>query len=112
MLPLQGTAIRLSADNFFVTRGLSQPPRTVETLAVSVARSYTASSDAVWLTPVSAAQADLDTGVLSALPVSMTGSEELVGLTLRADASPTDAQHLVLTVIRQLAAVRRGQMTV
>jgi LysR family pca operon transcriptional activator len=109
VLPLQGTAIRLTADNFFVTRGLSQPPRTVETLAVSVARSYTAHSDAVWLTPVSAAQADLNTGVLSALPVSMNGSEELVGLTLRADATPSDAQHVVLTAIRQLAAARRQQ---
>jgi LysR family pca operon transcriptional activator len=111
VLPLQGTAIRLTADNFFVTRGLSQPPRTVETLAVSVARSYTANSDAVWLTPLSAAQADLDAGLLSALPVSMNGSEELVGLTLRADATPTDAQHVVLTAIRQLAAVRRAQLT-
>ncbi len=111
VLPLQGTAIRLTADNFFVTRGLSQPPRTVETLAVSVARSYTANSDAVWLTPVSAAQADLNTGVLSALPVNMNGSEELVGLTLRADATPSDAQRVVLTAIRQLAAMRRGQMT-
>ena len=111
VLPLQGTAIRLTADNFFITRGLSQPLRTVETLAVSVARSYTANSDAVWLTPVSAAQADLDAGVLSALPVSMTGSEELVGLTLRADAAPTDAQHVVLTAIRQLAVVRRAQLT-
>lgn len=108
VLPLQGTAIRLTADNFFVARGLTQPPRTVETLAVSVARSYTASSDAVWLTPVSAVQADLDAGMLSALPVSMNGSEELVGLTLRADATPTDAQHVVLTAIRQLAALRRG----
>lgn len=111
VLPLQGTAIRLTADNFFITRGLSQPPRTVETLAVSVARSYTASSDAVWLTPVSAAQADLDAGVLSALPVSMTGSEELVGLTLRADATPNDAQRVVLTAIRQLAGKRRAQLT-
>ena len=78
---------------------------------MSVARSYTAHSDAVWLTPVSAAQADLNTGVLSALPVSMNGSEELVGLTLRADATPTDAQHLVLTVVRELAVVRRAQPT-
>ena len=111
VLPLQGTAIRLTADNFFVARGLSQPLRTVETLAVSVARSYTANSDAVWLTPASAAQADLDAGVLSALPVSMHGTEELVGLTMRADATPTDAQHLVLTVVRELAVVRRAQPT-
>ncbi len=111
VLPLQGTAIRLTADNFFVARGLSQALRTVEMLAVSVARSYTANSDAVWLTPASAAQADLDAGVLSALPVSMHGTEELVGLTMRADATPSDAQHVVLTAVRQLAAVRRGQVT-
>jgi LysR family pca operon transcriptional activator len=111
MLPLQGTAIRLAADNFFVARGLSQPLRTVETLAVSVARSYTTNSDAVWLTPASAAQADLDAGVLCALPVSMHGTEELVGLTMRADSTTNDAQHMVMTAVRQLAAVRRGQMT-
>jgi LysR family pca operon transcriptional activator len=111
VLPLQGTAIRLTADHFLVTCGLRLPPRTLETLAVSVARHYAASSDAVWLTPASAAQAELDAGLLCALPVSMNGSDELVGLTLRADTVPTDAQHAVLTAIRQLAAVRREQLS-
>lgn len=108
ILPTQGTAIRHTADGFFLTRGLALPARTIETLSVSIARGYTLQSDAVWVSPLGAVRPDLDSGALLQLPVSMAGTEELVGLTLRADMAPTAAQQALIANIRQLAEERRG----
>jgi LysR family pca operon transcriptional activator len=108
ILPTQGTAIRHTADGFFLTRGLALPVRTIETLSVSIARGYALQSDAVWVSPLGAVRPDLDSGALLRLPVSMAGTEELVGLTLRADMAPTAAQQALMANIRQLAAERRS----
>lgn len=108
ILPTLGTAIRHTADNFLLTRGLGALVRTVETLSVSGARNYTVRSDAVWFSPRGAVQQDLDSGLLAALPVSMAGTEELVGMSLRADMAPTVAQAEVIGALRLLAAAHRG----
>ena len=107
-MPTPGTAIRHTADSFLLTRGLGPLARTVETLSVSVARSYTSQSDALWFAPLGAVRPDLDSGTLLPLPVSMAGTEELVGLSLRADMLPTQAQSEVMSAVRLLAAERRG----
>jgi len=108
ILPTQGTAIRHTADSFLLTRGLGPLVRTVETLSVTGARNYTVRSDAVWFAPRGAVQQDLDSGLLAALPVSMAGTEELVGMSLRADMAPTVAQAEVIGALRLLAAAHRG----
>ena len=107
ILPLQGTAIRHTADSFLLTRGLASPARTIETLSVSISRNYTVASDAVWLGPWGAVRPDLDSCLLVQLPVNMAGSEELVGLTLRADKAATPAQQEVINTIHALAAERQ-----
>jgi LysR family pca operon transcriptional activator len=109
ILPTPGTAIRQTADGFFLQRGLGPPARTIETLSVPVARAYCASSDAVWCSPLGAAQPDVQAGLLRTLPVAMNGTEEMVGLTLRAELTPSAAQAEVMAVIHALAAERRGQ---
>jgi len=106
ILPVAGTAIRHSADGFFLSRGLGAPERTIETLSVSVARGYALQSDAVWVSPYGAARPDLDGGWLQALPVNMAGTEEQVGLTLQADRLPTAAEAGLMALIRQVAALR------
>ncbi len=108
ILPTLGTAIRHTADSFLLTRGLGPLVRTVETLSVTGARNYTVRSDAVWFAPRGAVQQDLDSGLLAALPVSMAGTEELVGMSLRADMAPTVAQAEVIGALRLLAAAHRG----
>lgn len=107
ILPTQGTAIRHTSDNFLQTRGLGQLARTVETLSVTVARNYSKASDAVWVSPLGAVAQDFADGTLIQLPVSMAGTEELVGLSLRADMVATAAQAEVMGVLRVLAAQHR-----
>lgn len=107
VLPLPGTAIRHTADSFLSKHGLGNTCR-LETLDVTVARHYTAQSDAIWLTPQGAAEDEFKAGTLAALTADMRGTEEMVGLTLRADMQANAAQQEVITAIHALAAARRS----
>ena len=103
ILPLQGTAIRQAADSLLLQHGVGVLNRTLETLSVSLARHYTVASDAVCLFPLGALAPDLASGALLRLPVNTAGTEELVGLTLRADMATTPAQQHVINTIRFVA---------
>ncbi len=106
VLPLEGTAIRQSADNFLLRRSVGPLKHTVETLSVSVARHYLLASDAVCLFPQGALQPELTSGVLMRLPVDVAGSEELVGLALRADMVASAAQQQLIGLIREATTFR------
>jgi LysR family transcriptional regulator, pca operon transcriptional activator len=111
ILPMAGTAIRQAADNFLLARGLGAARRTIETLSVDLARDHTAASDAIWFVPSGAAEWDFGTGSLVRLPVDTAGTEELVGISLRADMTATPEQAEVLALIRRLARSRRESGT-
>ncbi len=106
ILPSAGTAIRHTADSFLLARGLGPLHRTLETLSVTVARAYAMQSDAVWVSPLGAALPELECGTLLRLPVDMRGTEEHLGLCLRADLQATDGQHILMQAMRALARVR------
>lgn len=107
VLPTPGTAIRQTADSFFMTRGLPVPARIMETLSVSTARGYTLQSDAVWVSPLGAVGPDLEARALVQLPVNMTATDEFVGLTLRADMVASEPQRALIAAVRSLVAERR-----
>lgn len=107
ILPMQGTAIRHSADSFLLQHGLGVLHRTLETLSVSLARHYTAASEAVCLFPLGALAAELASGALVRLPVNTAGTEERVGLTLRADMAATPSQQQLINTIRRIAQADR-----
>jgi len=107
VLPMPGTAIRHSADSFLQQRGLGALSHTLETLSVSLARHYTAASDAVCLFPLGALAAELASGALVRLAVNTSGTEERVGLTLRADMASTPAQQQVINAVRLVAGAHR-----
>jgi LysR family pca operon transcriptional activator len=102
ILPLPDTAIRHAADNFLSQRGLGRPARLLETLSVSLARQHTLASDAVWFTPQGTVQSDLQSGQLGRLSVDTKGTEEMVGLILRADQRPGPAQQQVIDALHEL----------
>ena len=79
----------------------------METLDISVARGYTRASDAVWLCPLGAVAGELADGSLVAINVPMAGTEELVGLSLRADMRLSPAQAEVIAALRQVAGLGR-----
>ena len=108
VLPPVGTIIRHAVDSWFAHNGTVPRGGLTETLSISLARALALGSDALWFTPRSAAEPDLDSGALVALPLSTAGTEEPVGLLLRTDNLPSAALRSLLAALRAQAVARRG----
>ena len=93
VLPVRGTVIRHTADSLMISHGLAPMTDYVETLSVSLGRTLTRDSDAVWFVPYGAVKADVESGSLVRLPVPTGGTEEPVGLTLRGEPRPAVADR-------------------
>ncbi|MGJ7578860.1 LysR substrate-binding domain-containing protein [Variovorax sp. RHLX14] len=100
----EGTIPRHNTESFFSALGLALPANALQTLDVSVARALVAISDAVWITPLGAARADLDDGRVVRLPIRTVGTEEPVGLLLRSDADPSALRGAMAGLLRDEAA--------
>lgn len=109
ILPMPGTAIRHAADNFLAAHGLGRPSRLLETLSVSAARNHTLASDAVWFSPQGAVTQELERGWLQRLPLATEGTQEMVGLVLRADAVLNSAQRQVVEAVHQATQPHDGE---
>lgn len=107
VLPPAGTIIRHAVDSWFAHHGIAPRGGVTETLSISLARALALGGDALWFTPRSAAEPDLDSGALVALPLSTAGTEEPVGLLLRTDNLPSAALRSLLAALR--AQARRGE---
>jgi len=102
----EGTIPRHTTESFLSGWGLKLPAaRRLDTLDVAVARLLVRETDAVWFTPLGAAQDDIARGTLSRLPVATPGTEEPVGLLLRNEAElPVHAREFMA----QVRALARG----
>jgi len=107
----RGTIPRHNTEGYLASQGLRLPHNCVETLSVSVGRLLTQRSDSVWFTPAGAVREDMAQGLLAQVDLTMRGTEEPVGLLLR--AVPGDAGQLseaareFVSALRAAAAVRR-----
>ena len=99
-----GTTIRQSAESLLAAHGFAVPEDRVETLSVSFARALARASDMVWFAPIGAVEIDLAAGLLARVPVPTAGTEEPIGLTLRADTAPGPALQTLIGAIRAEAA--------
>lgn len=95
-----GTVPRLHTDAFFDAHALRVPGNCTETLSVSVARLVARRSDAVWITPESAARDDLGRGELARLPIAIANAEEPVGLLRRSSAAPSEVVEALADILR------------
>jgi len=110
VLPLAGTIIRHSADSLLRAHGIVPRAGLTETLSVALARALVLDGDALWVTPLAAAEGDLRNGALQRVPLRSAGSEEPVGLLLRNDAPPSAALQALVVAVRDEAAARREML--
>jgi LysR family pca operon transcriptional activator len=106
ILPLPGTAIRHATDALLAQQGAEEPPSTVETLSISLARQQCLNSNAIWFTREGAITPDLEQQRLSRLPVQTGRTEEMIGLIQRADSRLSSAPLEVAKAIRSLGQRR------
>lgn len=108
VLPMPGTVIRHGVDSFFDARGVLPAAGLTETVSASLGRAMALGSDALWFTPLSAAEPDLAAGTLRRLPVDTGGTEEPVGLLLPTQQAPWPALQAMVDAVRAEAARRRA----
>jgi DNA-binding transcriptional LysR family regulator len=103
VIPGIGTAPRHDVEGFFEAHGIALPPGRTETQSVSLARELTLLSDAVWITPLHAVQADLDSGQLRLLNVSVPGNAEPLGILSRSGVAPSELAQQLMETLRELS---------
>ncbi len=102
VVPGAATAPRHHVEGFFQAHGITLPPGRTETQSISVGRTLTLSSDAVWLTSEHAVRLDVELGLLRRLNVPVSGSAEPVGLLSRSGAPPGELAEQLMDILREL----------
>lgn len=83
--PSPTAAIRPLVDRMMMANGISNPPRTIESVSGAFGRSLTLSSDAVWIISEGVVAQDVDAGRLVRLDVDAQLTSGPVGIMVRAD---------------------------
>jgi DNA-binding transcriptional LysR family regulator len=103
VIPGAGTAPRHDVEGFFEANGLTLPPGRTETQSVSVGRTLTLLSDAVWITPLHPVKLDLDRRWLRRLNVPVPGGAEPVGILSRSGVAPGELASQLMDTLRELS---------
>ncbi|HEV7437704.1 MAG TPA: pca operon transcription factor PcaQ [Pseudorhizobium sp.] len=103
LMPTRGSVIRPYVEQLLIANGVGRLPLQVETVSHAFGRAFTRSSDAVWIISQGVISDDLAEGLLSTLPVDTSETKGPVGLTLKADISPSAPQAILMQTIRQAA---------
>lgn len=109
VLPIEGTAVRRSADAYLIRHAVGPLRNIVETVSHSFARSYVCNCDAVLFTPLGIVEEDLRTGDLVRLPCDTSSTEASVGVTVRTDAPLPQSVSALMASIREAAAIHRAK---
>jgi LysR family transcriptional regulator of gallate degradation len=96
VVPRRGTPTRREFDAMF---GKSPPESIIESGSIILMRELLAQTDHLGCISRLQAQAEIDKGLVVALPVDLPGTRP-IGLTLRRDFLPTRAQAELLTALR------------
>jgi LysR family pca operon transcriptional activator len=103
LMPPPGSVLRPDVDRFFVANGVNAIGDQVETISSSFGRSFTRSSDAIWITSAGVVAEDVAQGYLSVLAVDTSETLGPVGLTRRADSPLSSPGELFVQAIRNAA---------
>jgi LysR family pca operon transcriptional activator len=104
LMPTRNSVIRPIVEQFMIAHGIPAPPVQIETVSDAFGRAYLRMSDAVWIISEGVVAGDIADGVLAALPLETVETRGPVGLTMRADTSPSLPLSLLMQAIRTVAA--------
>lgn len=106
VLPVRETPARQLFDRFLAAHGASEPAQVVETGSLSAARGLLLESDRLALLSTQQVQLDLDSGLLSTVPVHLENTYRPIGITLRAQNTPSPAARVFIEVLRGISSER------
>ena len=100
ILPRQGTPTRKLFEKAIVGRGLPLPQHVVETSSLVILRGLLLESDRVTILSRHQIRYEEQTGLLSALPFKLSGTERPIGMTRRKIGAPSPAAELFVKELR------------
>lgn len=102
--PRAGTPSRERFQLIFHTNQLPQPTHIIECSSSVAVRGLLLKSDRVALLSNRQMLPDIEAGLVTSLPIVLTGTERPIGITTRKTWKPTSAQHSFLNLLRKLTA--------
>jgi LysR family transcriptional regulator, pca operon transcriptional activator len=109
LMPTRGSIIRPIVEQFLIANGVAGLPTQIETVSDAFGRAFVQSSDAVWIISSGVVARDVEAGLLALLPVDSVETRGPVGLTIRADHTPSTPMAILMQTIRQAAAEITGK---
>lgn len=106
LMPTRASIIRSHVDSFLITNGVSALTTQIETVSDSFGRAFLRETDAIWIISRGVVAREIEDGLLAALPLDTSETKGPVGLTMRADASPSLPQLLLMQTIREVASTQ------
>jgi LysR family pca operon transcriptional activator len=104
LMPSRGSIIRPTVEQFLITHGIASLPTQIETVSDAFGRAFVRCSDAIWIISAGVVAADIEDGLLQALPIDTTETRGPVGLTVRADAVSSTPLSILMQTVREAAA--------
>lgn len=101
VVPLLDTVTRSSFEEAFRTENIAMPPIRLEVHNPMVVRSILLKSDHLALLSPLQVRSEILAGQLTVLPIALKGTQRRIGLTLRADASPSPGMRALLHELRK-----------
>lgn len=108
LMPPSGAVIRPFVDRLFLTNGIPELPRTIETVSDSFGRAFVARNDAVWIISRGVVADELSSGRLVALDIDTSETRGAVGLTTRDGVEPSASLSLMMQAIRDHVSAQQG----
>ncbi|NVK41122.1 MAG: pca operon transcription factor PcaQ [Oceanospirillaceae bacterium] len=106
--PSPESAVAPAIERLLLAQGIATPKASIETISDSFGKEYIRQSDAIWVISRGVVARELSTGEFAELPLDTDDTQGPVGLTTRADVSPTPALQLLMNAIRDAAGHYSG----
>jgi len=104
LMPSRGSIIRPIVEQFLIAHGIAKLPTQIETVSDAFGRAFVRSSDAIWIISAGVVAADIEDGLLQALPVDTSETRGPVGLTIRADTVSSTPLSILMQTVREAAS--------